>query len=107
MCRRHQACYGTGSVQQVTGEKSAKMEPGPVGSPAIERTLAMMAQQPPRADILEPFVEAAHAVLTVELGIDVTPGKLSLAPGAATTLDVTVVIVITGRLTGIAMYGMP
>ena len=83
------------------------VESGPVVSPGIERTLAMLAQQAPRADILEPFVEAAREVLTQELGMEVTPGKLSLASGAATTLDVTVVIGITGRLTGIAVYGMP
>lgn len=83
------------------------MESGPAVSPGIERTLAMLAQQTPRADILEPFVEAARDVLAQELGVEVTPGKLALATGAATTLDVTVVIGITGRLTGIAMYGMP
>ena len=83
------------------------VESGPVVSPGIERTLAMLAQQAPRADILEPFVEAAREVLTQELGMEVTPGKLSLASGAATTLDVTMVIGITGRLTGIAVYGMP
>jgi chemotaxis protein CheX len=83
------------------------MEHGPAVSPGIERTLAMLAQQPPRADILEPFVEAARDVLAQELGTNVTPGRLSLATGAATTLDVTVVIGITGRLTGIAVYGMP
>jgi len=83
------------------------MESGPAVSPGIERTLAMLAQQTPRADILEPFVEAARDVLAQELGMEVTPGKLALATGAATTLDVTVVIGITGRLTGIAVYGMP
>src|SRR6476619_4743304 len=83
------------------------IEPRPVVSPGIERTLALLAQQAPRADILEPFVEAARDVLAAELGIWVSPGKLSLAKGAATTLDVTVVIGSTGRLTGIAVYGMP
>jgi chemotaxis protein CheX len=77
-----------------------------VVSPGIERTLAMLAQQTPRADILEPFVEAARDVLAQELQIEVTPGKLALATGAATTLDITVVLGITGRLTGIAVYGM-
>ena len=83
------------------------MATNPAVSPGIERTLAMLAKQTPRADILEPFVEAARDVLAEELGMDVTPGKLALASGAATTLDVTVVIGITGRLTGIAVYGMP
>lgn len=92
---------------QAMGERSANMESGPAVSPGIERTLSMLAQQAPRADILEPFVEAAREVLAQELGIEVTPGKLALATGAATTLDVTVVIGITGRLTGIAVYGMP
>lgn len=67
----------------------------------------MLAHQAPRAEILEPFVQAARDVLSQELGTDVTAGKLALATGAATTLDVTVVIGITGRLTGIAVYGMP
>jgi chemotaxis protein CheX len=82
-------------------------EHGPAVSPGIERTLAMLAHQPPRADILEPFVEAARDVLAAEIGAEVTPGRLSLANGAATTLDVTVVVGITGKLTGIAVYGMP
>jgi chemotaxis protein CheX len=82
------------------------MERGPAVSPGIERTLAMLAQQQPRAEILEPFVEAARDVLAQEVGAEVVPGRLSLASGAATTLDVTVVIGITGRLTGIAVYGM-
>jgi chemotaxis protein CheX len=94
-------------VMQARGERSANMESGPAVSPGIERTLAMLAQQPPRAEILEPFVEAARDVLAAELGTAVVPGKLALATGAATTLDVTVVIGITGRLTGIAVYGMP
>jgi chemotaxis protein CheX len=89
------------------GERATVVESSPVVSPGIERTLAMLAQQAPRADIPEPFVGAARIVLAQELGMDVTPGKLSLASGAATTLDVTVVIGITGRLTGIAVYGMP
>src|SRR5262245_14699797 len=89
------------------GDMSAKVESGPAVSPGIERTLAMLAQQQPRAEILEPFVQAARDVLAEELGVPVAPGKLALAAGAATTLDVSVVIGITGRLTGIAVYGMP
>ena len=88
------------------GERSAIMQSGPAVAPGIERTLAMLAHQAPRADILEPFVEAARDVLAQEIGADVTPGRLSLANGSATTLDVTVVLGITGRLTGIAVYGM-
>ena len=68
-------------------------------SPGIERVLAMLAQQAPRADILEPFVVAAREVPAQELGMDVTPGKLSLASGAAPTLEVTVVMGITGHAT--------
>lgn len=82
------------------------MQSGPPISPGIERTLAMLAQQVPRADLLEPFVEAARNVLAQELGSAVTPGRLSLEKGAATTLDVTVVIGITGKITGIALYSM-
>src|SRR5688572_30066854 len=88
-------------------ERLAVMVAGAVISPGIERTLAMLAQQPPRADILEPFIKGALDVLTQELGSEVVPGKLALANGATTTLDVTVVIGITGKLTGIAVYSMP
>ena len=94
-------------VMQARGERSANMDSGSAVSPGIERTLAMLAQQRPRAEILEPFVEAAREVLATELGTTVVPGKLALASGSATTLDVTVVVGITGRLTGIAVYGMP
>jgi len=79
---------------------------GPAVSPGIERVLTLLAHQPPRADILEPFVEAARDVIAAELGTEVAPGKLAVARGAATTRDVTVLIGITGRLTGIVTYGM-
>jgi chemotaxis protein CheX len=94
------------AVSGTWSEKSGITKNRPAVAPGIERTLAMLAHQMPRADILEPFVQAARDVLAEELGSDVTPGKLALAAGAATTLDVTVVIGITGRLTGIALYGM-
>lgn len=80
---------------------------GPAVSPGIERTLALLAHQPPRAEVLEPFLEAARDVVAQELGSDVVPGKVILASGAATTLDVTVVVGITDKLTGIAVFGMP
>ncbi len=94
------------AVMQATGERSAIMESVPAVSPGIERVLTMLAQQPPRADILEPFVQAARDVIAQECGSDVVPGKLSITNAIDTTLDVTVVIGITGRLTGIAVYGM-
>jgi CheY-specific phosphatase CheX len=94
------------AVMQATGERSAIMESVPAVSPGIERVLTMLAQQPPRADILEPFVQAARDVIAQECGSDVMPGKLSITNSTDTALDVTVVIGITGRLTGIAIYGM-
>lgn len=86
---------------------SGVLEDGPAVPLAIERVLAMLASQRPRAEILEPFVEAARDVMASELGSEVVSGKLSIATGAATTLDVTAVVGITGQLTGIAIYGMP
>jgi chemotaxis protein CheX len=83
------------------------LDDGPAVSPAIERVLTLLASQAPRADILEPFVEAARDVISSELGCEITPGRLAIATGAATTLDVTAVVGITGQVTGIAMYGMP
>src|SRR4051794_16063533 len=82
------------------------LEGGPAVPLAIERVLAMLASQRPRADILEPFVEAARDVLATELGSEVTPGKLSVATGSLTTLDITVVVGMTGHVTGIAIYGL-
>ncbi|MGE3270656.1 MAG: chemotaxis protein CheX [Chloroflexota bacterium] len=75
-------------------------------APGIERVLSMLAQQAPRADVLEPFVQAARDVVAQECGSEVVPGKLTITNAADTTLEVTVVIGITGRLTGIAVYGM-
>jgi chemotaxis protein CheX len=94
------------AVMQASGERSAIMESVPAVSPGIERVLNMLAQQAPRADILEPFVQAARDVVAQEFGSEVEPGKLSVTNTMDTTLDVTVVIGITGRLTGIAVYGM-
>jgi chemotaxis protein CheX len=96
-----------GSLMQAGDVMSGVLDGGPAISPAIERVLALLASQPPRADILEPFVEAARDVMATELQSDVTPEKLAIATGAATTLDVTAVVGITGHVTGIAIYGMP
>ena len=91
---------------QASGETSAIMESVPAVSPGIERVLSMLAHQAPRADILEPFVQAARDVVAQEFGSDVEPGKLSVTNSVDTTLDVTVMFDITGKLTGIAIYGM-
>jgi chemotaxis protein CheX len=95
-------------IQAQTGDLlSGMLEGGPAVSPAIERVLTLLASQAPRADILEPFVEAARDVIATELDCEISPGKLAIATGAATTLDVTAVVGITGQVTGIAMFGMP
>lgn len=82
------------------------MNPPMAVSPEIESALLAQPRRVPRADVLEPFVTAARDVLEQELGSDVTPGKLALEHGTCTTQEVTAIIGITGRLTGLALYGM-
>lgn len=59
------------------------------------------------AKFLNPFVEAAFAVLEAEAGITtVQRGKLALQRSACTANDVTVIISMVGQVQGIVLYGM-
>jgi CheY-specific phosphatase CheX len=60
----------------------------------------------PKAEHLEPFLDAAREVLEQELGTVVERERLTLAEGNETTQQITTIVGITGRLTGLAIYGM-
>jgi chemotaxis protein CheX len=75
-------------------------------APAVARGLVGPSRQTPRADYMEPFLQAARLVLEQELGSSVQRGPLSLAAGGHTTQDVTAIVGITGKLMGLAFYGM-
>ncbi|HLI25714.1 MAG TPA: chemotaxis protein CheX [Chloroflexota bacterium] len=74
--------------------------------PEVEHVLTSPPQHTPRAEHLEPFLQAAREVLELELGTSVQRGKLQLWQGSQTTQDITVIIGITGELTGLAIYGL-
>jgi len=74
--------------------------------PEVERVLANPPRLVPKAEHLEPFLEAAREVLEQELGTVVERGRLTLAEGNHTTQEITAIVGITGRLTGLAIYGM-
>lgn len=60
-----------------------------------------------KVDFINPFIKAATEVLKTEAKIEVLDkGKLSLESSAYTTQDVTVMIGVTGKVTGIVLYGM-
>src|SRR3712207_3437571 len=75
-------------------------------APHVERILRISAQQPFRAEHLEPFVAAARDVLEQELSAAVTPGRLAIVSERGTSQDVTAIVGIAGGLTGLALYGM-
>jgi chemotaxis protein CheX len=74
-------------------------------APELEQALRPL-QTMPRAEHLEPFVTGARQVLEQELGATVQRGALRLEAGSHTTQDVTVIVGITGQLTGVVVYGM-
>jgi chemotaxis protein CheX len=55
---------------------------------------------------LNPFVEAAFAVLKAEVGISAQRGEITLQRSAHTTNDVTVIISLVGQVEGLVLYGM-
>ncbi len=57
-------------------------------------------------NFLNPFVDAAHEVLTSEMGSEVTRGDLRLDNGPYSTDDVTVVIALVGAVEGTVFYSM-
>ena len=59
-----------------------------------------------RADFVNPFLEAASEVLLAELGEEPEQGSLGVQPSSSTTLDVTVLIGVTGQVRGIVLLGL-
>lgn len=55
---------------------------------------------------LNPFVEAAHDVLSAETGITPARGTVSLQQSALTADEVTVLISLVGQVQGVVLYGM-
>ncbi len=55
---------------------------------------------------LNPFVEAAHEVLSIEMHETVQRGDLRLESGSYTTDDVTVIIALVGAVDGTAFFSM-
>lgn len=72
----------------------------------VEQHLLQPPRPAPRAEHLEPFLEAARQVIEAELGSNVSRGKLTLADGGCTTHEITAIIGITGKLVGLAIFGM-
>lgn len=60
-----------------------------------------------KAQSINPFVSSATEVLKAECGVTVKRnGKLTLSTDAATPMEVTAMIGVTGDLQGIALYSM-
>lgn len=59
-----------------------------------------------KVEFVNPFVDAARSVLEAEVSATVTRGPLSLRSSAYTTLPITVLIAVTGKVQGIVLYGM-
>lgn len=55
---------------------------------------------------LNPFIEAAFAVLDDEAGVTAKRGQLSLQRSAATASEVTVLISMVGQVKGVVLYGL-
>ncbi len=59
-----------------------------------------------RVEFVNPFIEAATNVLQAEVQQKISRGNMSLHTSATTTLDVTAIVAVTGKIHGIVMYGM-
>ena len=55
---------------------------------------------------LNPFIEAAFAVLNAEVGVTAKRGQLSLQRSASTASEVTVLISMVGQVKGVVLYGL-
>jgi chemotaxis protein CheX len=58
-----------------------------------------------RADFVNPFLTAATEVLQSEIGEEPTRGSIRLEPSNSTGQEVTVLIGVTGGITGIVLFG--
>lgn len=59
-----------------------------------------------RAEFINPFVQAANAVLQGELGEAPSRGEVRLQSSAYTTNDVTALVGVTGQVNGVVLFGM-
>jgi chemotaxis protein CheX len=59
-----------------------------------------------KVEFVNPFIQAATEVLEFELGQETVRGDLRLERSAFTTDEVTAVVGVTGRISGIVMYSM-
>jgi len=60
-----------------------------------------------KAEFINPFISSTIDVLKAECGVEVKRnGKLTLTKEAATPLEVTALIGVTGKLKGLALYSM-
>ena len=59
-----------------------------------------------KAEIINPFMQAAHDVLEIELGTAPTRGNARIERSACTTDEVTGVITVSGAINGLVLYSM-
>jgi len=59
-----------------------------------------------KAEIINPFLTAAHEILEIETGIKGVRGELSLASSKWTTQEITVLINVIGAVRGTFLIGM-
>ncbi|MFC1670631.1 chemotaxis protein CheX [Spirochaetota bacterium] len=58
------------------------------------------------AEYINPFLEAASAVFKSILKVDLRRGKLSIKENPSPSMEVSIIIGITGGITGEVVYGM-
>lgn len=59
------------------------------------------------AEYVNPFLEAASAVFKSILNVDLRRGKLVIKESPSPSMDITIIIGITGGVTGEVLYSMP
>ena len=59
-----------------------------------------------KVEFVNPFIQAAHEVLESELGEEASRGNLRLQKSAFTTDEVTALVGVTGKVTGMVLYSM-
>lgn len=59
-----------------------------------------------KAELINPFVEAAKKVIEAEVRTVVHRGELSLQASPYTTMDITTLVAVTGEVQGIVLYSL-
>jgi len=61
-----------------------------------------------KAEFINPFIVATSEVLNQEIGrtLNITKGPLAYLESSYTSMDMTVLIAVTGSVQGVVMYGM-